>query len=51
MTKTVDLYDSHYGKIETEVYRAVRVEAFGEDLGQTSWITAAECDEFCRGLG
>lgn len=51
MKKPVDLYDSHYGKVEAEVYRAVRVEAFGEDLGQTSWITAAECDEFCRWLG
>jgi SAM-dependent methyltransferase len=51
LKKAVDLYDSHYGKIETEVYRGVRVEAFGEDLGQTSWITAPECDEFCRWLG
>lgn len=51
MTKPVDLYDSHYGQAEAEVYRAVRVEAFGEDFGQTSWITAAECDEFCRWLG
>lgn len=51
MKKPVDLYDSHYGKVEAEVYRAVRTEAFGEDLGQTSWITAVECDEFCRWLG
>lgn len=51
MKKQVDLYNSHYGKVEAEVYRAVRVETYGEDLGQTSWITAAECDEFCRWLG
>jgi len=51
MKKPVDLYDSHYGRVEAEVYRAVRAETFGEDLGQTSWITAAECDEFCRWLG
>jgi len=50
MKKPVDLYDSHYGQAEADVYKAVRVEAFGEDLGQTSWITAAECDEFCRWL-
>ena len=31
--------------------REVRVEAFGEDFGQTSWITAAECDQFCNWLG
>lgn len=51
MKTPVDLYDSHYGNVEAEVYRAVRVETFGEDMGQTSWITAAECDEFCRWLG
>jgi SAM-dependent methyltransferase len=37
--------------VEADVYRAVRLEAFGEDLGQASWITAPECDEFCRWLG
>jgi SAM-dependent methyltransferase len=51
MKETVDLYDSHYTQVEAQVYRAIRAEAFGEDLGQTSWITAAECDEFCRWLG
>lgn len=51
MTETVDLYDSHYSQVEADVYRAVREEAFGEDLGQTSWITAAECSEFFRWLG
>lgn len=51
MKDTVDLYDSHYSRVEDDVYRAIRSEAFGEDLGQTSWITAEECDEFCRWLG
>jgi cyclopropane fatty-acyl-phospholipid synthase-like methyltransferase len=51
MAGPVDLYDSHYANVEADVYRAVRAEAFGEDLGQTSWMTAAECDEFCRRLG
>jgi SAM-dependent methyltransferase len=51
MKKPVDLYDSHYENVEADVYREVRAETFGEDLGQTSWITAAECDEFCRWLG
>ena len=50
MKRLVDLYDSHYGNVEAEVYRAVRVETYGEDLGQTSWITAAEIDEFSRWL-
>jgi len=51
MKESVDLYDSHYSQVEAEVYRAVRAETFDEDLGQTGWITAAECDEFCRWLG
>lgn len=51
MKETVDLYDSHYSHVEADAYRAVREEAYGEDLGQTSWITAQECDEFCRWLG
>lgn len=51
MKKPVDLYDSHYGNVAAEVYRAVRNEAFGEDLAQTSWITAEECEAFCRWLG
>lgn len=51
MKKPVDLYDSHYGQVEADVYRAVREDAFGEDLGQASWITRPECDEFCRWLG
>lgn len=51
MKETVDLYDSHYTQVEADVYRTVRAETFGEDLGQTSWITAEECDEFCRWLG
>jgi SAM-dependent methyltransferase len=51
MTEPVDLYDSHYGMSEDPVYRAVRQEAFGEDLGQTSWITAVECNDYARWLG
>jgi cyclopropane fatty-acyl-phospholipid synthase-like methyltransferase len=49
--KDVNLYDSHYSRVEEEVYRAVRLEAYGEDLGQTSWTTAKEVDEFGRWLG
>ena len=51
MKNPVDLYDSHYGHDEADVYRAVRAEVFGEDFGQTSWITAEECDDFSRWLG
>jgi SAM-dependent methyltransferase len=42
MAKTVDLYDSSYGNYELDAYRQVRIKTYGEDLGQTSWVTAEE---------
>src|SRR5262245_5686355 len=47
MSDPVNLYDSHYGKTEDDVYRGVRAETFGEDIGQTSWLTVKECDDLC----
>jgi ubiquinone/menaquinone biosynthesis C-methylase UbiE len=47
----VDLYDSHYDRIDDGVYQSIRAETFGVDLGQESWITAEECDRFCDWLG
>jgi ubiquinone/menaquinone biosynthesis C-methylase UbiE len=38
----VDLYDGAYGNYEAEIYRQIRVETYGEDLGQTSWVTTEE---------
>lgn len=43
-------YDTHYGNFETELYAEIRREAFGEDIGQNSWLTASEFDEFLRWL-
>ncbi len=43
--QSASMYDTQYGGDESEAHRAVRAEAFGEDLGQTSWITAEECDQ------
>ena len=48
MTEKVDLYDSAYGNYGTEVYRQIRVETYGEDLGQTSWVTTEESSEIPR---
>jgi SAM-dependent methyltransferase len=50
MTAPVNLYDSHYGHDQDAVYRAVRAETYDEDLGQTSWLTAAELDRFTAQL-
>ena len=38
----VDLYDSAYGNYAADVYRQVRLATYGEDLGQTSWVTNEE---------
>jgi SAM-dependent methyltransferase len=45
MTSSPEFYSS-YMKIEDPVARAVRREAFGEDIGQFSWTTADEMRRF-----
>jgi SAM-dependent methyltransferase len=44
MSEKVDLYGASYGHFADDVYAEVRREAFGEDLGQNSWLTADELD-------
>jgi len=46
MPSPVDLYDSSYAGYSAEVYREVRQETYGLDLGQTSWMTAEEFHSF-----
>jgi SAM-dependent methyltransferase len=41
----VDLYNHSYGNYGDEVYREVRLETYGEDLGQTSWATTEESNQ------
>ncbi len=43
-------YDANYGNFQTELYAQIRREAFGEDIGQSSWITSDEQDKFLRPL-
>jgi SAM-dependent methyltransferase len=50
MPGKVDLYDSAYANYDAEVYRQIRVETYGEDLGQTSWVTTEESQEIPRVL-
>jgi SAM-dependent methyltransferase len=42
----VDLYDGYYGQLATDLHGEVRLETYGEDLGQASWITGAEAREW-----
>jgi 2-polyprenyl-3-methyl-5-hydroxy-6-metoxy-1,4-benzoquinol methylase len=43
---SVRQYDANYGNFQTELYAQIRREAFGEDMGQNSWLTADELDKF-----
>lgn len=43
-------YDANYGNFESDLYAAIRREAFGEDIGQNSWHTADEQDRFIQQL-
>ena len=48
MPNEVELYDGHYGHLATDPQIAVRRRTYDEDLGQASWLTAAEAREFFR---
>jgi 2-polyprenyl-3-methyl-5-hydroxy-6-metoxy-1,4-benzoquinol methylase len=45
-----DQYDANYRNFQTELYVQIRREAFGEDIGQNSWLTADEQDRFLSWL-
>ena len=42
----VDHYGAQYGNFASRLYAEIRQEAFGEDIGQNGWLTAAEQDLF-----
>ena len=44
-------YNANYGNFQTELYAQIRREAFGEDIGQNSWLTSDELDRFLEWLG
>ena len=45
-TAGVDLYGASYRSFASRLYADIRREAFGEDIGQTGWLTAEEQDTF-----
>ncbi len=51
MSRKVDLYDSAYRNYESAIYRQVRIETYGEDFGQTSWVTTEESNAIPQLLG
>ena len=46
----IDHYGANYEQFAAQVYAQVRTEAFGQDIGQTSWLTADEQDIFLSWL-
>ena len=47
---TAGHYNANYGNFQTELYAQIRQEAFGEDIGQNSWLTSGELDRFLEWL-
>jgi cyclopropane fatty-acyl-phospholipid synthase-like methyltransferase len=43
-------YNPNYKNFQTDLYAEIRQEAFGEDIGQNSWLTADEQDRFLEWL-
>jgi SAM-dependent methyltransferase len=44
-------YEASYENFATALYEQIRREAYGEDIGQLSWLTAREQDGFLASLG
>jgi hypothetical protein len=42
---TTTHYDINYGNFQTSLYEEIRRDAYGEDIGQYSWLTAGEQDK------
>jgi hypothetical protein len=50
VTEPLDLYDNVYADFTSGAEGAVRRETYGEDIGQSSWLTAGEWLRFAEGL-
>jgi SAM-dependent methyltransferase len=48
--EVVDHYGAHYRDFAADVYAEVRGAAFGEDVGQNSWLTRDELERFLSWL-
>ena len=50
MSQKVDLYDTAYGNYQSHLYRQVRIETYGEDLGQTSFTCTVHLEKMSDSL-
>src|SRR6516165_7977166 len=51
MSLSVDLYGTAYCNFAAEVLAQVRRDTYGEDFGQSSWVTGQEYRRFFQFLG
>lgn len=47
---SVGQYNANYENFQTDLYAQIRREAYGEDIGQNSWLTADEQEKFLQWL-
>lgn len=50
MSDPVELYNTNFSHFAEAAHTRVRQEAFGEDIGQNSWLTADEYRGYCAWL-
>ena len=50
MTNKVELFYDTYKNYSDRLYEEIRQETYGEDIGQTSWLTADESRKYCEML-
>ena len=50
MNANVDLFYNTYANFNEQVLAAVREETFGQDIGQNSWLTVEEFEQFIEWL-
>jgi ubiquinone/menaquinone biosynthesis C-methylase UbiE len=50
VAKRIDLFDGTYSHFTKQVLETVRKETFGHDIGQNSWTTVDEYDQFISWL-
>ena len=51
MSGAVELYNNAYGNFASKIYEQVRCETYGEDIGQSGWMTVDEFGQFIDWLG
>jgi ubiquinone/menaquinone biosynthesis C-methylase UbiE len=50
LASAVDMYGATYRNFASELYAEIRAEAFGEDIGQTGWLTLTGIDVNSAGI-